>query len=184
MLESSQAGLPPKAASKPCLTHQEPAVETQASADTEEETLRRRLEELTSNISGSGTSSEDETKPAGTFLGVSPKVSPPFRSRAKHRARGTTPGSQLPLQGRPLAAALEVELDKRTQVKRLETSHGDSTVLQQPGIYFMNDLPVPRCAQTQGTWRHREGALRALGTLLGLQKAQMRSYLRWRTEWP
>lgn len=53
---------------------QEPTVETHPSADTEEETLRRRLEELTSNISGSSTSSEDETKPDGTFLGGSPKV--------------------------------------------------------------------------------------------------------------
>lgn len=111
VLESSQAGSPPKATSKPCLTHQDPAVEKHPSADTEEETLRRRLEELTRNISGSGTSSEDETKPVGTFLGVSPKVRP----QAKHRARGTTPGSHLPLQGG--LQALEVELDKTTQVE-------------------------------------------------------------------
>lgn len=75
-------------------------------------------------------------------------------------------------------------LDKTTQVKRLETSHGDSKVRQQHVLFFMDDLLVPRCVQTQGTWRHRKGALRALETLLGLQKAQMRSFLRWRIEWP
>lgn len=66
LVHLENAVLPPSA--------QEPAVETHPSADTEEETLRRRLQELTSNISGSGTSSEDETKPDGTFPGVSPKV--------------------------------------------------------------------------------------------------------------
>ncbi|XP_031224772.1 melanophilin isoform X1 [Mastomys coucha] len=64
LVHLENAVLPPSA--------QEPAVETHPSADTEEETLRRRLEELTSNISG--TSSEDETKPDGTFLRGSPKV--------------------------------------------------------------------------------------------------------------
>ncbi|XP_027253334.1 melanophilin isoform X2 [Cricetulus griseus] len=53
---------------------QEPVVESQPSADTEEEALRRRLEELTSNISDPGTSSEDETKPGGTLHAVSPEV--------------------------------------------------------------------------------------------------------------
>lgn len=72
-------------------------METHPSADTEEETLRRRLEELTSNISG--TSSEDETKPDGTFLRGSPKVRLPLQTQAKRRARGTVPGSHLPLQG-------------------------------------------------------------------------------------
>lgn len=78
----------PRLPLSPALPHQEPAVETRPSADTEEETLRRRLEELTSNISGSGTSSEDETKPDGTFLGGSPKVRPPLRSQAKHGPEG------------------------------------------------------------------------------------------------
>lgn len=54
-------------------------METRPSADTEEETLRRRLEELTSNISGSGTSSEDETKPASTSPGGPPKVRSPLQ---------------------------------------------------------------------------------------------------------
>ncbi|XP_051046733.1 melanophilin [Phodopus roborovskii] len=53
---------------------QEPAVESHPSADKEEEALRRRLEELTSNISDPGTSSEDETKPGGTLHAVSPEV--------------------------------------------------------------------------------------------------------------
>lgn len=74
-------------------------METHPSADTEEETLRRRLEELTSNVSGSGTSSEDETKPDGTFLGVSPKVRPPLQSQTKHGARGT-------IQRKPSALAV------------------------------------------------------------------------------
>ncbi|KAL1770959.1 melanophilin isoform X1 [Sigmodon hispidus] len=53
---------------------QEPAVESLPSADTEEEALRRRLEELTSNISDPGTSSEDEVKPDGTLHAVSPEM--------------------------------------------------------------------------------------------------------------
>ncbi|XP_050018986.1 melanophilin isoform X1 [Alexandromys fortis] len=53
---------------------QEPAADSHPSADTEEETLRRRLEELTSNISDPGTSSEDETKSSGTLHAVSPEV--------------------------------------------------------------------------------------------------------------
>lgn len=53
---------------------QEPAVESHSSADTEEEALRKRLEELTSNISDPGTSSEDEVKPGGTLHAVSPEV--------------------------------------------------------------------------------------------------------------
>lgn len=80
----------------PC---QEPAVETHPSADTEEETLRRRLEELTSKVSGSETSSEDETKPDAPFRGVSPKVRPPLRSQTKHGARGT-------IQRKPSALAV------------------------------------------------------------------------------
>lgn len=55
----------------PC---QEPAADSHPSADTEEEALRRRLEELTSNISDPGTSSEDETKSSGTLHAVSPEV--------------------------------------------------------------------------------------------------------------
>lgn len=66
LVHLENAVLPPSA--------QEPAVETHPSADTEEETLRRRLEELTSKVSGSETSSEDETKPDAPFHGVSPKV--------------------------------------------------------------------------------------------------------------
>ncbi|KAL6050093.1 hypothetical protein STEG23_036836, partial [Scotinomys teguina] len=53
---------------------QEPAVESHSSADAEEEALRKRLEELTSNISDPGTSSEDEIKPDGTLHAVSPEV--------------------------------------------------------------------------------------------------------------
>ncbi|KAH0509340.1 Melanophilin [Microtus ochrogaster] len=53
---------------------QEPAADSHPSADTEEETLRRRLEELTRNISDPGTSSEDETKSSGTLHAVSPEV--------------------------------------------------------------------------------------------------------------
>lgn len=53
---------------------QEPAADSHPSADTEEETLRRRLEELTSNISDPGTSSEDETKSGGTLHAVSSEV--------------------------------------------------------------------------------------------------------------
>ncbi|XP_038194458.1 melanophilin isoform X4 [Arvicola amphibius] len=53
---------------------QEPAADSHPSADTEEETLRRRLQELTSNISDPGTSSEDETKSSGTLHAVSPEV--------------------------------------------------------------------------------------------------------------
>lgn len=52
---------------------QEPAVEPHPSADTEEEMLRQRLQELTSNISDPGTSSEDEAKP-DTLHPVSPEV--------------------------------------------------------------------------------------------------------------
>lgn len=90
VLQPSQAGSPPRLPLSSALRPgQEPAVETQPSADTEEETLRRRLEELTSNISGSGTSSEDETKPASTSPGGPPKVRSPLRSKAKHRAKGT-----------------------------------------------------------------------------------------------
>lgn len=53
---------------------QEPAANSHPSADTEEEALRKRLEELTSNISDPGTSSEDETKSSGTLHAVSPEV--------------------------------------------------------------------------------------------------------------
>lgn len=56
----------------------------------EEETLRRRLQELTSNISDPGTSSEDEAKP-DTLHTVSPEVRSPFQSQAKGRAGGTFP---------------------------------------------------------------------------------------------
>nr|XP_048297764.1 melanophilin isoform X2 [Myodes glareolus] len=53
---------------------QEPAADSNPSADTEEEALRKRLEELTSNISDPGTSSEDETKSSGTLHAMSPEV--------------------------------------------------------------------------------------------------------------
>lgn len=59
-------------------------MESQPSADTEEEALRRRLEELTSNISDPGTSSEDETKPGGTLHAVSPEV----RSQVPGKGQG------------------------------------------------------------------------------------------------
>lgn len=75
VLESSQASPPPQAASEPLAWPcQEPAADSHPSADTEEEALRRRLEELTSNISDPGTSSEDETKSSGTLHAVSPEV--------------------------------------------------------------------------------------------------------------
>ncbi|CAO2625425.1 Mlph [Lemmus lemmus] len=54
---------------------QEAAADSHPSADTEEAALRRRLEELTSNISDPGTSSEDDTKTSGTLHTVSPEVS-------------------------------------------------------------------------------------------------------------
>ncbi|XP_021089840.1 melanophilin isoform X2 [Mesocricetus auratus] len=67
LVHLENAVLPPSA--------QDPAVESYPSADdTEEEALRRRLEELTSNISDPGTSSEDETKSGGTLHAMSPEV--------------------------------------------------------------------------------------------------------------
>ncbi|XP_050018988.1 melanophilin isoform X3 [Alexandromys fortis] len=69
---------------------QEPAADSHPSADTEEETLRRRLEELTSNISDPGTSSEDETKSSGTLHAVSPEVSDIESRIAALRAAGLT----------------------------------------------------------------------------------------------
>lgn len=66
-------------------------MESHPSADTEEELLRQRLQELTKNISDPGTSSEDEAKP-DTLHAVSPEVSSPLRNQAKSRAGGTVPG--------------------------------------------------------------------------------------------
>ncbi|XP_055473072.1 melanophilin isoform X2 [Psammomys obesus] len=65
LVHLENAVLPPSA--------QEPAMESHPSADTEEEMLRQRLQELTSNISDPGTSSEDEAKP-DTLHTVSPEV--------------------------------------------------------------------------------------------------------------
>lgn len=69
-------------------------MESQPSADTEEEALRRRLEELTSNISDPGTSSEDETKPGGTLHAVSPEV----RSHGPRKRAGQEGQPQIAIQ--------------------------------------------------------------------------------------
>jgi hypothetical protein len=67
---------------------QGPAAGAHTEADVEEETLRRRLEELTSNISDQGTSTEEEegrdaeAKPDGALSEVAPEVRQPWSSPA------------------------------------------------------------------------------------------------------
>nr|XP_020043154.1 melanophilin isoform X2 [Castor canadensis] len=80
---STQPCSPPLSLSSvPAAAHslQGPAAGAHTEADVEEETLRRRLEELTSNISDQGTSTEEEegrdaeAKPDGALSEVAPEV--------------------------------------------------------------------------------------------------------------
>lgn len=126
-------------------------MESRSSADTEEEALRKRLEELTSNISDPGTSSEDEVKPGGTLHAVSPEVRSCLRSQTKGRAKETVPGSHPPFHGGQLTSyrLWGAGLAKTTQGKRLEANHGNSAERQQPMLCFVDDqcyFLVPRCA--------------------------------------
>lgn len=118
LVHLENAVLPPSA--------QEPAVETQPSADTEEETLRRRLEELTSNISGSGTSSEDETKPASTSPGGPPKVCTDTGYMETQERSPRSPGNPA----RPTRSTDEElsEMEDRVAMTASEVQHAESEV--------------------------------------------------------
>lgn len=94
--EQLQAGLLPP-------SFQHPAASEPAAADVEEDTLKRKLEELTGNVSDQGASSEEEgeddgakldrSTPVEDFPRAASEVRPPQQSW-KDKARSPAPGRQ------------------------------------------------------------------------------------------
>ncbi|CAK6448373.1 unnamed protein product [Pipistrellus nathusii] len=105
-------------------------------ADVEEETLKRKLEELTSNVSDQGASSEEEGKDKGAELDRStcledlPRMTPEVCTSAgqTHRWEKSPPGSQGPLQTTRTPDEALSQLEDRVAVTASEVQQAESEV--------------------------------------------------------
>ncbi|XP_059559633.1 melanophilin isoform X2 [Myotis daubentonii] len=105
-------------------------------ADVEEETLKRKLEELTSNVSDQGASSEEEGKDKGAELDRStsledlPRMTPEVCTSAgqTHRWEKSPPGPQGPLQTARTPDEALSQLEDRVAVTASEVQQTESEV--------------------------------------------------------
>ncbi|XP_036175464.1 melanophilin isoform X1 [Myotis myotis] len=105
-------------------------------ADVEEETLKRKLEELTSNVSDQGASSEEEGKDKGAELDRStsledlPRMTPEVCTSAgqTHRWEKSPPGPQGPMQTARTPDEALSQLEDRVAVTASEVQQTESEV--------------------------------------------------------
>ncbi|XP_019596428.2 melanophilin isoform X2 [Rhinolophus sinicus] len=113
-----------------------PVASEPTDADTEEETLKRKLEELTSNISDQGASSEEDGEEDGAELDRStsvedlPGAAPEVCTTAgqTHRLAKEPPGSQDPVQLSRTPDKELSELEDRVAVTASEVQQAESEV--------------------------------------------------------
>ncbi|XP_036277530.1 melanophilin isoform X2 [Pipistrellus kuhlii] len=115
---------------------QGPGASEPTEADVEEETLKRKLEELTSNVSDQGASSEEEGKDKGAELDRStsledlPRMTPEVCTSAgqTHRWEKSPPHSQDPLQTARTPDEALSQLEDRVAVTASEVQQAESEV--------------------------------------------------------
>ncbi|XP_054579132.1 melanophilin isoform X1 [Eptesicus fuscus] len=115
---------------------QGPSASEPTEADVEEETLKRKLEELTSNVSDQGASSEEEGKDKGAELDRStsledlPRMTPEVCTSAgqTHRWEKSPPGPQGPMQTSRTPDEALSQLEDRVAVTASEVQQTESEV--------------------------------------------------------
>ncbi|XP_053511200.1 melanophilin isoform X2 [Artibeus jamaicensis] len=154
-----------------------PGAHEPTDADAEEETLKRKLEELTGNVSDPGASSEEEGKGEGAEPGRStasehsPRTTPQVSTSAGqvHRWEKSPPGPQDPTQTTRTPDEALLELEDRVALTASEVQQAESEVLDiesriaalraagltvrpsgKPGRGSKLPVLLPRCARTPG----------------------------------
>ncbi|XP_005863750.1 PREDICTED: melanophilin isoform X2 [Myotis brandtii] len=115
---------------------QGPGASEPTEADVEEETLKRKLEELTSNVSDQGASSEEEGKDKGAELDRStsledlPRMTPEVCTSAgqTHRWEKSSPGPQGPVQTARTPDEALSQLEDKVAVTASEVQQTESEV--------------------------------------------------------